>query len=265
MVPVIIAQVTDLHITRMGPQARYLFEVIAAIDALAPRPAAVLLSGDLVNDGQREQYAILRDILASSATPVYLVPGNHDRRPPLRAVMPTAYFPGVRGERLNYVLDTVPVRIIGLDTSEPGRPGGFLDAASLRWFDERLAAAPERPALVFMHHPPFRTGVNAADLLGFRGLARFRGIVARSPAVRRVVAGHIHCERHAAIGGALATTSISSAPQRVPELFERRILGLRPEPAGFALHAWHDGAFVSTTYVNAGGGRFVERVAALNA
>jgi hypothetical protein len=96
-------------------------------------------------------------------------------------------------------------------------------------------------------------------MFGFRGLRRFREIVGGCPAVRRIIAGHIHCERQARIGSALASTSISSIPQRVPELFERgRMLGFRPEPAGFATHEWRDGTFVSTTYVNAGGGRFVE-------
>ncbi len=257
----LIAQITDTHITRDGEQARYLTEAIAWINAMRPRPAAVLLTGDTVNNGQRDQYTILKAILARCDAAVYLIPGNHDRRAALREVLPEAYFPGVRGERLHYALGAHPIRMIGLDTSEIGRPGGFLDAGSLTWLDAALAAAPAQPTLLFMHHPPFRTGVNAADLLGFKGLRRFRTIVALHPAVRRIVAGHIHCERRAHIAQALATTSISSAPQRVPELFERHILGLRPEAPGFATHAWVNDAFASTTYVNAGGGRFVERAA----
>ena len=254
-----IAQITDTHITCDGERAGYLADVISYINALQPRPAAVVVSGDTVDDGQREQYAILRGLLARCDAPVYVVPGNHDRRGPLRDELPAVHFPGVRGEQLQYALPTRPVRLIGLDTSEPGRPGGSLDDASLAWLEECLDAEPAQPTLLFMHHPPFRTGVNAADLLGFKGLRRFRDIVARHPAVRRIVAGHIHCERRADIGQALATTCLSSAPQRVPELFERHILGLRPEPPGFAIHAWHDDTFASQTFVNVGAGRFVER------
>jgi Icc protein len=259
---VLIAQITDTHITRDGLQARYLADVIAAINAHQPRPAAVLLSGDTVNDGRADQYMILRNLLAGSAVPVYAVPGNHDSRTTFRAVLPSTHFPGVRGERLHYALDLAPIRLIGLDTSEHRRPGGFLDAQSLDWLAATLEAAPTRPTLIFMHHPPFRTGVNAADLLGFPGLRRFRQIVAGHRNVERIVAGHVHCDRSAPIAHALATTTVSTAPQKVPELFERgRVLGVRAEPPGFALHAWENAVFSSTTWINTGAGRFVERLA----
>jgi Icc protein len=259
---VLLVQVTDTHVTRDGPEARYLGEIIAWINALRPLPDAILLSGDAVDNGRREQYAALRDLLARCAPAVYVVPGNHDARAALRAVLPAAYVPGAGEKRIDFCVDAGAIRTIGLDTSEQYRPGGILPACTLDWLEATLGDASDRPTLIFMHHPPFRTGVNAADMFGFRGLRRFRAIVARHPAVRRIIAGHIHCERRAAIGGALASSSLSSIPQRVPELFERGcVLHFRPEPAGFATHEWRDGAFVSTTYVNAGGGRFVERTA----
>ena len=255
----VIAQITDTHITIDGRQARDLTAAIAWIDALQPRPAIVLLSGDITNNGRPAQYARLCDILAASAGTIYLVPGNHDARPALRANVPSTHYPGVNGERIMYAIDADPVRIIALDTTEPGRPGGSLDAASLDWLDAMLRAAPAQPTLLFMHHPPFRTGVNLADMFGFKGLREFRAIVARHPQVRRIIAGHVHCERSSTIGQALVTTSISSTPQLVPELFERRLVGMRPEPAGFAIHAWENDSFRTTTYVQAGTGGFVER------
>jgi Icc protein len=259
---VLIVQITDTHVTRDGPEARFLGEVIAWVNARRPLPDAILLSGDAVDDGRLEQYAALRDLLARCAPPVYVVPGNHDARAALRAVLPAAYFPGTGATRIDFCVDAGAVRTIGLDTSEQRRPGGILPAGTLDWLDATLGAAPDRPTLIFMHHPPFRTGVNAADMFGFRGLRRFHEIVARHPAVRRIIAGHIHCERRATIGGALASSSISTIPHHVPELFERgHVLHFRPEPAGFATHEWRNGTFVSTTYVNAGGGRFVERAA----
>jgi len=36
---------------------------------------------------------------------------------------------------------------------------GELDAVRLGWLDEQLAAALDAPTLVFMHHPPFATGI----------------------------------------------------------------------------------------------------------
>ncbi len=33
-----------------------------------------------------------------------------------------------------------------------------MDEERLAWLDAKLALAPDRPTLIFMHHPPFRTG-----------------------------------------------------------------------------------------------------------
>ena len=40
-----------------------------------------------------------------------------------------------------------------------GEAGGALCEDRLRWIDRALAAAPGRPTLVLMHHPPFATGI----------------------------------------------------------------------------------------------------------
>jgi Icc protein len=255
----LIAQVTDTHITTDGRQAGDLRAALAWLNLLQPRPDIVLLSGDTTNNGRPDQYARLRAILAGSAIDVVIVPGNHDRWSALRSGLPAAHYPGCIGPSISYAIESAPVRIIGLDTTAPGRPGGVLDDARLRWLDACLSAVPAQPTLLFMHHPPFRTGVHLADMFGFKGLRRFEQIVARHPQLRRIVAGHIHCERRTTIGRALVTTCISSTPQLVPEVFERRLLGLRPEPGGFAIHAFAHGTFTTVTYVQAGAGRFVTR------
>jgi 3',5'-cyclic AMP phosphodiesterase CpdA len=255
---VLIAQITDTHIQHGGEQPRYLAEALDAIAALDPRPDVVLLSGDTVDRGLPEEYALLRDVLARCALPLYLVPGNHDRPDALRTVLPAVHFPGVTHERMHYMVEAFAVRLIGLDSARAMWPGGIFDAADLAWLDAALAGAPERPTLIFMHHPPFRTGVNAADLFGFRGLRRLHALLEQRPAVRRIIAGHIHCARSATLGNALATTGISTAPQRVPEVFEERIIAVRREPAGFTTHRWDGQRFTSTTHVNDGTGRFSE-------
>ena len=52
---------------------------------LTVRPDAVLITGDLVNDGRPNQYEHLRVLLGPLDVPLYLMPGNHDTRAALRA------------------------------------------------------------------------------------------------------------------------------------------------------------------------------------
>ncbi len=262
---VLIAQITDTHITVDGRQARDLARIFAELNGRDPRPDLILLSGDTVDSGRVEQYRALRDLIAQSAIEVFVVPGNHDRLPALLATLVAKQYPRLTAGSMNYVLDDFPVRIIALDTTAPGRPGGILDDARLGWLDRRLIEAPGRPVLIFMHHPPFRTGVNLADLFGFAGARRFAALLERQPNVRRVVAGHVHCRRSTIIGTTLVTTAISTTPQYVPEVFERRLIGMRPEPAGFTLHAWQSTEFRSTTYIADEAGDFIAAPDAITA
>src|ERR1700759_5581626 len=87
----LLAQISDLHIKRPGSLAyrrvdtgAALARCIAALNALNPRPDAVVMTGDLVDQGDPEQYAHLQTLLAPLQIPYYLLVGNHDARSALR-------------------------------------------------------------------------------------------------------------------------------------------------------------------------------------
>ena len=84
----LLAQISDLHIKRPGAlayrrvdTAAYLSRCVAALNALEPRPDAVIVTGDLVDQGEPEQYEHLKALLAPLAIPYYLLVGNHDLSP----------------------------------------------------------------------------------------------------------------------------------------------------------------------------------------
>jgi 3',5'-cyclic-AMP phosphodiesterase len=72
----LIAQFTDLHIVRRGAlvldrvdTAARLKACIVTLKALNPQSDLLLLTGDLVDHGQPEEYAHLRELLAPVAIP----------------------------------------------------------------------------------------------------------------------------------------------------------------------------------------------------
>jgi 3',5'-cyclic AMP phosphodiesterase CpdA len=81
-----IAQITDLHITNdKDPVSRRRNEqrlrlVLASIATLQPQPAAIIISGDLVDRGEPEEYAELKTLLRDVKIPIFYGMGNHDRR-----------------------------------------------------------------------------------------------------------------------------------------------------------------------------------------
>src|SRR5215472_14980502 len=173
----LIAQLSDTHILAAGKLYRtrggfgpidtgaFLARAVATLNALDPLPDLTVVTGDLTDHGSAEEYAHLRTLLAPLRMPVFLIPGNHDARDPLReAFGATGYLPA--DGFLQYTIEEYPLRLIALDTLVPGVHSGRLCAERLRWLDEALGAAPERPTLVLMHHPPFQTGIEHMDEYG---------------------------------------------------------------------------------------------------
>jgi Icc protein len=242
----IIAQISDSHITQVGgtadrkyATATHLQRAVAHLTRLPAPPDVVLVTGDCVDRGSVAEYERFRDLLRPLTMPVYVIPGNHDDRVHLREVFGTQGAKPMAGF-VQYVVDEGPVRLIALDTNIPGHHAGHLCAERLRWLEERLAEAPARPTVIFLHHPPFPTGLQVFDQRGLEGAEAFGALVARSPNVERVVAGHIHCAMQRRFSGTLAMTCPSTAYEIFLDLQRVERLAVVMESPACLLHVWRE-------------------------
>lgn len=251
-----IAQITDLHIKRPGTltykklnTAHYLERAIARLNAQAPRPDLVVITGDLVDFGHPEEYAHLRQLLAPLAIPYVVIPGNHDERQALREAFPEhSYLPSTGF--LHYAInDHYPLRIIGLDTVVPGESRGELCQERLDWLQATLAAEPAKPTMVLMHHPPFTSGIEHMDRIGLSGTDAFAHILRQHPQIQAVLCGHLHRNIHTRVGERSVLCSVSPAHQVALELEGGEAGGFTLEPPGFMLHRWKDGQLLSHAVV----------------
>lgn len=254
----IIAQISDTHIKPAGKlayrrvdTAGHLARCVAHLLAMTSRPDVVLATGDLVDAGRPDEYRRLRHLLAPLPMPVFLIPGNHDDREALAAGFSDhAYLPQ-DGRFLQYVVEGYPVRLIGLDTLVPGENGGLMCGERLAWLDAQLAAAPDRPTVLFMHHPPFTTGIRHMDEQGLDGAEAMREVVRRHVQVERVLCGHLHRSIQVRWAGTVASTAPSTAHQVVLDLREDGPGMFALEPPACQLHLWRpDAGLIShTSYV----------------
>ena len=261
-----VVQLTDAHLVRAGERyfgidtAAYLAEAIAFVNALRPAADYVVVTGDLVNTGGAGEYAHFARVMSALRVAYFAIAGNHDERGAFRAgLAPAVYGGGGGAERIRYVVDDYPIRLIGLDANAT-RPwiGSDIDRAQLDWLEAILADGRDRPTLLAVHQPPFRTGLHYFDIFGYGGSRRLRRIVAHAPQVGRVISGHIHCVKtYLWNNGTLVASAPSTAPQIVPEFFEHRILGVRRELPGFTVHDWTAAeGFSSVVYRSSGSGTF---------
>ena len=181
----IVIQLSDPHIVAPGEllygrvdTAEFLARSVAEINRLDPLPDVVVMTGDLVDHGNPAEYEHLRRLLAPLAMPIFVIPGNHDAREPLRAAFAgDGYLPA--DGFLQFAIEDYPVRLVALDTLIPGEGGGLLCSTRLAWLDHVLASAPARPVLLMMHHPPFLTGIERMDRAGLQNSQAFAAVVAR--------------------------------------------------------------------------------------
>jgi 3',5'-cyclic AMP phosphodiesterase CpdA len=172
------------------------------------------------------------------AVPVYAIPGNHDHRARFKARL--GHLPGVADDPrfVHYVVDDLPVRLVMLDSIVPEQGHGELCAARLDFLERALGAAPDRPTLVVLHHPPILTGIAHMDEVTLRSAAAMESVIRRHPQVERVLCGHVHRSIIARFGGSLVQTSPSVAHQVSFDLRPEGDATFTMEPPAYLLHDW---------------------------
>lgn len=244
----ILVQLSDPHVVADGRLAYGVADTVAMLHAavdtiggLDPAPDAVLVTGDLVDRGESAEYEVLRHVLARLPVPVHLVVGNHDDRDALRDVFPDWPELHVGGPFVQYVTDHGPIRLVVLDSHVPGEPGGRLCPDRLAWLDDVLARERDRPTVLAVHHPPFRTGIAHMDAMALDDPAGLAAVVARHGQVERVLCGHLHRPIHARFAGTIASTAPSPAHQVALDLDPEAPAAFTLEPPGLAVHTWIPG------------------------
>jgi 3',5'-cyclic AMP phosphodiesterase CpdA len=245
----LLAQVTDMHIKAGGKLSYRVVDTEASLArcidhilGLPQRPDAVLFTGDLTDFGRPEEYENLARLLRPLPMPYYLMAGNHDDPERMRATFPSHAYLRQRSGKLDYAIDEHPLRIVALDSTIAHQAPGELTDEQLRWLDDTLASAPQKPTLVALHHPPFWTGIGHMDKMPLRNPAALEAVIARHPHVERVVSGHLHRAIVKRFGGTVASTSPSPSHQVALDLADDARSRFVMEPPAYQLHLWREGA-----------------------
>lgn len=243
----LIAHLSDLHVCASAPRSAaniYTQQAVASLMRLPMRPDLAVVTGD-IGEGSPDDYDLLASYLEPMSMPVYMVPGNHDDREVMRsALMPYGYMPA--SGPLNFVIETRPIRVIGLDSLVPGRVEGALSSETLHFLENALETEHSIPTLILIHHPPFRCGLKEKDTIRlFEGADRFTEILSRHKQVERILSGHHHRALVGRLGHAIC--------QVAPPVRYQEACGFEPgrpeqdvELPGFLLHRWIDGVGIAT-------------------
>jgi len=198
-----------------------LCRVVETIRALDPAPAFAVLGGDLASPDilHRERtltaaeyepsYGRLRDILAGLPCPIHPLMGNHDHRAAFNRVLRAQ----AADAPCYYAFDHDGVHFIALDSHQPGKASGALDAAQLAWLDRDLSAHRGALTVIFVHHHPWPLGLAWIDTMPLENGEELMTLLARHPQVRWVIGGHVHLDQVIERGGLTFLTTPSTCVQ----------------------------------------------------
>ena len=233
-----IVQLSDLHLS-----SQPLYGVVDTLGALdmalqrltaGPAPDLLLLSGDLVSSGRREEYALLCSRITALPFPCALLPGNHDDRDNLRAAFGTQAWtpPPLCCQRIDLNGGT----LLLLDCIVPGEEWGQVAAPQIDWLES--ACPRRRPVLLALHHPPFSVGIEGMDRIRCRGQASLAAWLARHEEVEALLCGHVHRFVSTTFAGRPAIV----APSPVHQIaLQDGPLAYTLEPGAYLVHDWLPG------------------------
>ena len=141
----IIVQLSDIHVGSQFQES--VFEtVIQEVNAL--KPDAVIVTGDLTNEGLSKEYVKAKSLLSRLDTQkIIAISGNHDYRN-TGYLLFKKHFPF---EAVNELDDDVVVVTLG--TARPDRDEGEVGYRQNLWMEKTLTKYPEtKPKIIAMHH-----------------------------------------------------------------------------------------------------------------
>jgi len=213
----IIAQISDSHIDpesdKLEDRLRDLRRVVDNINRLDSAPDIVIHTGDVVHNATQEKYDLAVPILEDLQAPLYVCAGNRDDRSLIAENFRTGRDISPGSKFLQYSIDDYPVRLIALDTLCATANMGEYCRERADALSRALAEEPQKPTILFMHHPPFEV-VDSKYRFQFEDwdtvdhLAR---ALKKHRQVKHLFCGHAHRDSSGEFLGVPAGTALSIA------------------------------------------------------
>lgn len=203
----LIAHLSDPHVIpgkrRLGGHidtVEQFRQCLARIEESGLAFDAVVVSGDLVDQGELEAYRLFRSLIEPVVdrlgAQLVLTGGNHDERGPLAQGLYDVDTDAPQ-DRVTWING---LRIVDVDTALPGYHHGSLSDVQYDWLATELATPASHGTLLVMHHPPIVYRSRVMQLLDFDDPGRLADVLSGTD-VRAILSGHLHVTTFGALAG----------------------------------------------------------------
>lgn len=246
-----IFQISDVHYSYQGEQGISRFrEVINHMKSQDIQPDVLLVSGDLLNRTSQD-YAPVFEILSKVGAPYFCITGNHDNSAALMSAL-ARYVPehpqSEHPDKLDYVVDSYPLRLIALDSYKENTAGGEVSEEQLEWLRQKLDDNPQKkPVLVMVHQFTVDAGLDFFDVKTRQPWCdKFNEIIAEyKETIKLVVCGHLHNSLISNICGVPIISCFSANWQAHLDFKPTQNVQEPGRAVGYYIHRWNGKNIIS--------------------
>lgn len=236
-----LVQITDTHLNEpedghlLGMQTLHSLQcVLDRVRTEQSHLDALLVTGDLSQDGSLQSYQHLQKALTAFSCPSFWLEGNHDNPAHLNRMVDPQQSGNQHLERL---IHTPHWQIIMLNSQVPGKVYGHLADDQLQLLEQALSQQPQRHTLVCFHHHPVEMDCDWIDGIGINNAADFWQVIDRHDNVRAVLWGHVHQDSDRMRGDVRLLSTPSTCVQFEPHTHNFSVDHRAPGYRQLTLHA----------------------------
>lgn len=184
--------------------------MLEELEASGSKPDAVVITGDLTDEGDSVSYEKLLKIVEPFAerigTEIIWVMGNHDDRVNFREILLNET---ASTDPIDKVYDLNGLRLISLDTSVIGHHYGEVSESQLEWLAKILETEAPNGTILAMHHPPIPSVLDLAVTVELKDQNSLAKVLEGSD-IRTIIAGHLHYSSSSTFAGIPVSVATSS-------------------------------------------------------
>jgi len=144
---------------------------------------ALLISGDLSQNGTLESYQKLQKILKPIEKKIYVLPGNHDDLSNLSQIFNESYM-------RNFIIDCW--EIITIDSVQAGKESGRLNDGQLYFLSQQISSSSAKYIILCLHHPPVSMQSDWDDEMSLENPDDLFDVIDQFDSIKAVMWGHAH-------------------------------------------------------------------------
>ena len=186
-----LIQITDCHLLSDKGALFYgvdtflsLSRVIDSVRSLPVSPDAIVVTGDIAEDGMTGTYSRSLEFFSEETFPVYVLPGNHDNLSNMHIAF--------AGSGIG-VMETAELgnwKMLTLNSKVDGESHGFIERESLHALECELVTASDKPVLIALHHSP--TTLCLSSVCQLTNSHELIALLHKFQNVKLVINGHNH-------------------------------------------------------------------------